>query len=775
MNCADANACSASTDSTKTTGNDGEFWCINGGVIGGSAGGCTCTCEPGFSGDHCQTRNACTATTDSKKRTGSDGTFWCINGGTIGGVTDSCTCTGCSQGYTGDHCQTAKDCTASSDASKTTGADGEFYCVNGGTIGGVTGSCTCTGCNAGWEGVHCHTAKECSGTRDSTKTSGVDGKYYCEHGTVSGTTGACQCKDCKTGYEGTHCQTPKICTASSDPDMTSGANGIFHCINGGTIGGVTGSCPCTGCSKGYTGDHCQDAKDCTASSEASKTTGADGEFYCVNGGTISGVTGSCTCTGCNPGYGGTNCATSGACSASAEASKTTGNDGVYYCINGGTISGTSGSCQCTCAGGYSGDHCQTANACTATTDESKKDGKDGVYYCINGGTIGGNTRDCKCTCDVGFEGDHCENRKICTNTTDTTKTTGADGKFYCINGGTVGGLAGSCTCTGCNEGYEGDHCQTGKTCIASSDASKTTGSDGTFYCINGGTVAGSVGSCTCTGCNTGYEGDHCQTAKACAASPDSAKNGTDGTIYCTTGGTVGGSTGSCKCTCKAGFEGEGCKSRSDANGATVTKKEEAEKTRDAILSGIKDEKMKKKAKLLADAAISGKKVRKMSAKLTAPNEDTACSDYYTKAGLDKKLGACVATAASRRRSLTATTYAVSVFFSEAEVDEAALTAAANSLKAEGVTGVQTTNSIDPIEELKTIEGVDASTVETFKTVASAAAATMPPSPPPPKPSKSPPPPPPPPSLIKDEDDDDHAPARRGFIFLLTLTTLNLLL
>jgi len=116
-----------------------------------------------------------------------------------------------------------------------------------------------------------------------------------------------------------------------------------------------------------------------------------------------------------------------------------------------------------------------------------------------------------------------------------------------------------------------------------------------------------------------------------------------------------------------------------------------------------------------------------------------------------------------------------VFFSEAEVDEAALTAAANSLKAEGVTGVQTTNSIDPIEELKTIEGVDASTVETFKTVASAAAATMPPSPPPPKPSKSPPPPPPPPSLIKDEDDDDHAPARRGFIFLLTLTTLNLLL
>ena len=50
----------------------------------------------------------------------------------------------------------------------------------------------------------------------------------------------------------------------------------------------------------------------------------------------------------------------------------------------------------------------------------------------------------------------------------------------------------------------------------------------------------------------------------------------------------------------------------------MTKKEEAEKTRDAILSGIKDEKLKKKAKLLADAAISGKKVRKMSPPSSQP-------------------------------------------------------------------------------------------------------------------------------------------------------------
>ena len=187
-------------------------------------------------------------------------------------------------------------------------------------------------------------------------------------------------------------------------------------------------------------------------------------------------------------------------------------------------------------------------------------------------------------------------------------------------------------------------------------------------------------------------------------------------------------------------------------------KEKAEKTRDAMVNGVTDAKLKKKAKLLADAAISGKKVRKMSAKLTAPDADTACSDYYTKAGLSSSLGACIATAASRRRSLAATTYDVSVFFSEAEVDDSTLTAAENSLKAEGVTGVETSDPIDPITELGTIDGVDSGTLETFKTEASAAAALMPPSPPPP-PISPPPPGPPVPNLI--QDDDDHAAHTRG--------------
>ena len=41
------------------------------------------------------------------------------------------------------NCQNASSCTASTDSSKD-GSDGNFYCINGGTVGGTTGSCTCT-------------------------------------------------------------------------------------------------------------------------------------------------------------------------------------------------------------------------------------------------------------------------------------------------------------------------------------------------------------------------------------------------------------------------------------------------------------------------------------------------------------------------------------------------------------------------------------------------------------------------------------------------------
>jgi hypothetical protein len=74
-------------------------------------------------------------------------------------------------------------------------------------------------------------------------------------------------------------------------------------------------------------------------------------------------------------------------------------------------------------------------------------------------------------------------------------------------------------------------------CSASSVSTKD-GSDGTFYCINGGTAGGTTGSCTCTGCDAGYSGANCQVADACTVSTTSSKDGSDGTFYCINGGTA---------------------------------------------------------------------------------------------------------------------------------------------------------------------------------------------------------------------------------------------
>jgi hypothetical protein len=128
------------------------------------------------------------------------------------------------------------------------------------------------------------------------------------------------------------------------------------------------------------------------------------------------------------------------------------------------------------------------------------------------------------------------------------------------------------------------------------------------------------------------------------------------------------------------------------------------------------------AKLLAAAAIAGEKVKKMSAKVTAADETSACADYYTKAGISSSLGACVATASSRRRALQAAAYDVEVFFKSSEISTSKLTAAASSLEAAGVTGVSTQTSVDPVAELKAIPGVPSNVVDDFEAKATAAAA-----------------------------------------------------
>jgi len=52
-------------------------------------------------------------------------------------------------------------------------------------------------------------------------------------------------------------------------------------------------------------------------------------------------------------------------------------------------------------------------------------------------------------------------------------------------------------------------------CVASTSPSDN-GSDGNFYCINGGTVGGYAGSCTCTSCNSGFTGSSCEIRSICS-------------------------------------------------------------------------------------------------------------------------------------------------------------------------------------------------------------------------------------------------------------------
>ena len=60
-------------------------------------------------------------------------------------------------------------------------------------------------------------------------------------------------------------------------------------------------------------------------------------------------------------------------------------------------------------------------------------------------------------------------------------------------------------------------------CIASSSPSDN-GSDGNFYCVNGGEIGGSwnevASFCTCTLCDTYYSGTHCEIDGSCQATTE---------------------------------------------------------------------------------------------------------------------------------------------------------------------------------------------------------------------------------------------------------------
>ena len=97
------------------------------------------------------------------------------------------------------------------------------------------------------------------------------------------------------------------------------------------------------------------------------------------------------------------------------------------------------------------------------------------------------------------------------------------------------------------------------------------------------------------------------------------------------------------------------------------------------------------------------------------------SNAYSKSNVRPSLGACVSTAAASGRRLFAVMYDVELLFSSTELSEDALTAAVNSLKADGVQGVTSDASVDPFALMKTISGIASNVMATFETETASAA------------------------------------------------------
>ena len=207
--------------------------------------------------------------------------------------------------------------------------------------------------------------------------------------------------------------------------------------------------------------------------------------------------------------------------------------------------------------------------------------------------------------------------------------------------------------------------------------------------------------------------------------------------------------------------GSGNNNPTPAPAPAKSKKQKAEERAESMTAGITDPRQKKKAEKLAAAAIGGVKVNKVKFAQTADNADDAAAKGYTQLGMSSSLGVCVATLKASGRRLASLEYDLEFFFSADEVDTA-LSDAVQTLNDNGVEA--TTASVDIMDELEDIPGVDTAELAAFKTEASEAAAEVEVLPPPP-----PPPPPPPSNLIL--DDDDHAPGRAGTLIVTVFAAL----
>lgn len=158
--------------------------------------------------------------------------------------------------------------------------------------------------------------------------------------------------------------------------------------------------------------------------------------------------------------------------------------------------------------------------------------------------------------------------------------------------------------------------------------------------------------------------------------------------------------------------------RADADAKKIVAEEKtavAEQLKTELLSSLSGDTLKK-ATLLANAAIAGVKVNKIAMALNAASPAEACETAFTKMSIDAANGICDAATSSRRRSLQQTAYDVTVTVSPAVVDVATVTVL---LTTNGITATMT--SVDPMDEIATIDGIDVTKLDAYSTAAEEAA------------------------------------------------------
>ena len=159
--------------------------------------------------------------------------------------------------------------------------------------------------------------------------------------------------------------------------------------------------------------------------------------------------------------------------------------------------------------------------------------------------------------------------------------------------------------------------------------------------------------------------------------------------------------------------------RADADAKKIIADEKtavAEQKKTELLSGLSGDALKK-ATFLADAAVSGVKVTKIGMPLTAASPAEACETAFAKMSVDADNGICETETSSRRRNLQQIAYDVTVSVNPAVVDVSAVT---TSLTTNGITATLT--SVDPIDEMALIDGIDLTKLDAYSTAAEEAAA-----------------------------------------------------